>query len=166
MSSELLPFRARGVGVGVLLVACLVLLMVAVEAHGSGEPAGEVGRAASLEVPATEALDTESLNRSLQEALATGQIWPTEPFASAAMLTGFSEAASLSIRGRWAGPEGTGPLTVVTVSDGFLDDSVRGEWRRYVFERGADGTWRIVTAERAWRCWRGVDDGFDIEPCP
>jgi hypothetical protein len=141
--------------------------MVAEEAQGDGAAVGGSTQARGLEVRAAETVDVRPLNRSMEEALATGQIWPTEPFAAVAMLSEFSgEVVAMSITGQWAGPEGAGPLTLVTVSDGFLDDSVRGEWRRYVFEQRDDSTWHIVAAERAWRCWRGENHGFDIEPCP
>jgi hypothetical protein len=153
--------------IGCILLVCLALPVWAEEAWGDGEAGDPSIAPEDLDVRAAETLDVGPLNRSMEGALAAGQLWPTEPFAAAAMLTGFSgEVASLSITGAWAGPEGAGPLILVTISDGFLDDSVRGEWRRYVFDQRDDGTWHISAAERAWRCWRGDDDGFGIDPCP
>jgi hypothetical protein len=64
-----------------------------------------------------------------------------------------------------AGPEGTGPETVVVTLDGLLDDSVRAE--RWTLEFTPDNeNYLLTSAEWAQRCQpdRGHQD-FSVEAC-
>jgi hypothetical protein len=55
---------------------------------------------------------------------------------------------------------------VTILRDGFLDDSVRGDWHRFAFARTADGALNIQRASVAWRCWRGATDAYQSNLCP
>jgi hypothetical protein len=64
-----------------------------------------------------------------------------------------------------AGPEGTGPQTVVVTLDGLADDSVRAERWTLAFEE-ANGVYTLESALREFRCQpgRGHQD-FSSEEC-
>ena len=64
-----------------------------------------------------------------------------------------------------AGPEGTGPETVVVTLDGLLDDSIRAERWTLVFEPDNE-TYLLLSARWAQRCQpgRGHQD-FSVETC-
>jgi hypothetical protein len=64
-----------------------------------------------------------------------------------------------------AGPEGTGPETVVVTLDGLLDDSIRAERWTLVFEPDNE-QYLLTSAEWAQRCQpgRGHQD-FSVETC-
>ena len=50
--------------------------------------------------------------------------------------------------------------TVITlIRDGWKDDSIRGDWHRISLYRLPDGTWRLSEALRAFRCYRGHQQG-------
>ncbi len=57
-------------------------------------------------------------------------------------------------------------VTVTVLRDGFQDDSVRGDWHEFTLTRAANGAWRIDTARRAYRCWRGGSRGYAARRCP
>jgi hypothetical protein len=64
-----------------------------------------------------------------------------------------------------AGPEGTGPETVVVTFDGLLDDSVRAERWTLAFEPDGEN-YALAQATWAQRCQPGRGhEGFSPEPC-
>lgn len=64
-----------------------------------------------------------------------------------------------------AGPEGTGPATVIVMLDGIPDDSVRSERWRLGFEE-VDGVYMLTAAVRETRCRAGRGhEEFSAEPC-
>jgi hypothetical protein len=62
--------------------------------------------------------------------------------------------------------DGADTTVVVVTRDGFLSDSVRGDWHRLVYARESDRTWRIRSVRRAFRCYRGSRVGsYSAELC-
>jgi hypothetical protein len=56
---------------------------------------------------------------------------------------------------------------IVCIRDGFLDDSVRGDWHELDLRRLPDGTWRVNEARIAIRCWRTENtEVYQDKPCP
>ncbi|MGH2573287.1 MAG: hypothetical protein ACRDGU_07390 [Actinomycetota bacterium] len=116
------------------------------------EASGEISVAEFNEF--LEASDPASIRSALREALVFLYPGGSDP-----------EAATTSLVLE-SNPE-TGQEAVVTVTaDGLLDDSVRAVRYELVFERQADGTWRLSSASWAQRCAprRGHQD-FTPELC-
>ena len=113
-------------------------------------------------------LDLVELNGRLEEAVLSDAEWPSSPLQSTLHLFGGdSEAQAVVIEEMKNRVEGADSTTVVMVRDGFLDDSVRGDWHEVVFERQTDGTWRVAEARVAYRCRRGENTSvFQGDLCP
>ena len=57
--------------------------------------------------------------------------------------------------------------TIIYKRDGFLDDSLRGDWHEKQFQRQANGSWRVSSAKVAYRCWRRDNvDAYQEALCP
>jgi hypothetical protein len=104
-------------------------------------------------------------NRTAAEAASRGEDWPQDPVLFARRFSGrHSERI-----GAWS-MEGTGErpsrYRLVVISDGFLDDSVRGERLEMLLVRSAGEYWQVGEARSSVRCWedRGHQD-FSGEPC-
>lgn len=127
------------------------------------------GAAALAEVPVEswQYVEVAPLDSSIEAALAAGEQWPESPARVALeVLGGESEARSLSLTEEKVRAEAADTVIVVLARDGFLDDSVRGDWHRLVLYRSADGGWRVADARRALRCWRADADHYRAGPCP
>lgn len=113
-------------------------------------------------------LDPVELNGRLEKAVLSGQEWPSSPLQSTLQLLGDDTGAqALVIEEMKNRVEGADSVTVVMIRDGFLDDSVRGDWHEVVFERQQDGTWRVAEARVAYRCRRGENTSvYRGDPCP
>ena len=113
-------------------------------------------------------LDLVELNGRLEKAVLSDEEWPSSPLQSTLHLFGGdSDAQAVVIEEMKNRVEGADSTTVVMVRDGFLDDSVRGDWHEVVFERQPDGTWRIAEARVAYRCRRGENTSvYQGDMCP
>jgi hypothetical protein len=111
-----------------------------------------------LDVPVDswQLVDVSSLNSKIEQAAAAGDEWPYSALIVTLHLFGGDlETRSLSLTESANRGEVPDTIVVTIARDGFLDDSVRGDWHRVVLRRVADGTWRVHEARRAYRCWRG-----------
>ena len=113
-------------------------------------------------------LDLAEINARLDAAVADGAEWPSSPLQSTLQLFGDdSDTQAFVLEEIKNRVEGADSTTVVMIRDGFLDDSVRGDWHEVVFGRQADGTWRVAEARVAFRCRRGENTSeYQGEPCP
>ena len=114
-------------------------------------------------------LDADSLNARIERALATGEDWPQNPVEIALQLFGenLEELQSAIVEMEKNRPEGADAATVNYIRDGFLDDSVRGDWHQVELQRLTDGTWRVRNARTAHRCWRSLNTvAYRSSPCP
>jgi hypothetical protein len=100
-------------------------------------------------------VDVAPLNSRIEAAVAAGATWPRSPLLTTMeLLGGEAETQGLALT---LGPfRGEVPDTAVIIMarDGFLDDSIRGDWHRLLLLRSRDGSWRIDEIRRAFRCWR------------
>jgi hypothetical protein len=65
------------------------------------------------------------------------------------------------------GSEAPTASRITVLTDGLLDDSVRGERWEIVLERIGASRWSIKEVKRGWRCRRGgATDRFASLPCP
>lgn len=137
---------------------------------------------ASVPVLSVESIDIEGANRVVVEAERAGHAWVADPILVASAIIralpfGSMEARAVLVSRQDVGGERTDSSTVIVLLDGFSDDSVRGE--RYAFtlvpsdtsgsliRLGIRRTWRVIDANRAWRCLRGRDvDAFYGQLCP
>ena len=113
-------------------------------------------------------LDVVELNGRLELAVLSGEGWPSSPLQSTLKLFGDdTDAQAVVIEEMKNRVEGADSATVVMIRDGFLDDSVRGDWHEVVFGRQSDGTWRITEARLAYRCRRGENtSAYQGDLCP
>ncbi|MBM3319929.1 MAG: hypothetical protein FJY73_04560 [Candidatus Eisenbacteria bacterium] len=115
-----------------------------------------------------ETVDVGPMNERIDAAVSEGAEWPKSPLsATVQLLGGDVDTRILSLFEEKNRGEGADTTVVVIVRDGFLDDSVRGDWHRIVYARGADGMWRVAKTSRAFRCWRGHHlETFSSQWCP
>mgnify|MGYP000884378044 FL=1 len=113
-------------------------------------------------------LDVGTLNVQVEEATSAEKSWPKSPLLVAIhILGGDVDTRSLVIEEVKNRGEGADQTTVVYIRDGFLDDSVRGDWHELDLRRQPDGTWRVLEVRAAYRCWRsGNTDLYQRGLCP
>jgi len=151
-----------------LLLAAIGLLITPGMIAAAEAPDSIHVQTGMLPLISSEQLDVTGYNKKIFDALAVGELWPTEPMALATHLLGHGEEARLSGMTRWY-HEGENPTgtTVHVLWDGLRDDSVRGIWHQLELKRSDHGNWRVVEIRRAYRCWRGCNqDRFSEHPCP
>ena len=147
-------------GFGPLLLLLLLVSACARTPH-SADP---------LDVPVEswDIVDVAPLNALVDEAAGAGSDWPRSAVSvTLGVLGGDADARFLALSG--AGNKGEQADTVVVhlARDGFLDDSLRGDWHRAVLYRVDDGTWRLHELRRAFRCRRGGStDRYSAGWCP
>jgi len=143
------------------LIVCLSL--------AAGCTASQLEMAPAPEVPVEswQSVDVASLNARVDEAAAGGAAWPASPLnLTVELFGGDVDTRILSLAEQNNRGEGADTTVVVMVRDGFLDDSIRGDWHRIVYRRLPDGTWRLHEVRRAYRCWRGHhQEAFSSQPC-
>lgn len=120
-----------------------------------------------VKVESSESVETSGLNAQIDGAVAAGETWPRSPLmATIELFGGDGDARILRIEEEKNRSEGADTTVVVLIRDGFLDDSVRGDWHRVVYRRESDRTWRVHSARRAFRCYRGHSlESFGREWC-
>jgi len=123
--------------------------------------------------------DLEDINASIEDAAELGEAWAADPVLIAFGVVESSpdaveERRYLDMKFQADRNGRAGIVTVVT--DGYQDDSMRGEWCRFAMHRVEDGTWRVREFRHAWRCYRGISgehpttdtqklERFTSEPC-
>ena len=121
---------------------------------------------AQLPVVSSAPVDVAPLNELVEEARAVGEAWIESPtLVALRVIGGDSEVRELTLTATANRTEAADSSVVILTRDGFLDDSVRGDWHRLVLVRVEDGAWHVVEAERAQTCWRGGTDSYSADPC-
>lgn len=123
----------------------------------------------SIDVPVKswEFVDTEPLNLTIEKAIKEKFSWPTSPTLIVyKLLDGDTETRELKLTRKADRAEAPDEAIVVLIRDGFLDDSVRGDWHQIKFKRMTDNTWRFAEIRRASRCWRKGNNVFESGLCP
>ena len=104
------------------------------------------------------ALDAEDLNARIEEAVAAKETWAQSPLMVTINLFGDDrDTRSATLKEVKNRGEGADATSIVYIRDGFLEDSVRGDWHQVELHRVPDGTWRVSKARVAYRCWRAED---------
>lgn len=120
-----------------------------------------------VHVKSWELLDISPLNSTIEEAVAAGKTWPSSPTLIVfELLGGDVDTRVFSLTQKANRIEVPDRIVVVLIRDGFIDDSVRGDWHQLVFYLMPDRTWRVGEVRRARRCWRIDTGSYQSDPCP
>ncbi|MCX5834979.1 MAG: hypothetical protein NTV99_10820 [Deltaproteobacteria bacterium] len=97
-------------------------------------------------------------NAKIEEAVKKGEVWPGDPILIALNLLKISnDGARLLVMSKESSPAENPDRTGVTViRDGFLDDSLRGDWHYFELRKMNDQGWRFTEIRRAFLCRRGI----------
>jgi autonomous glycyl radical cofactor GrcA len=124
-------------------------------------------RLTDIPVRSSESVDVAPLNDAIENALRNGEKWPFGPVQLVIrVLNAEEETREINIHSTADRLENPQHIEVTITRDGFLDDSVRGDWHYFLLIRKQDGSWRIAKAKRSQRCWRPENDDFQARKCP
>jgi hypothetical protein len=130
----------------------VILLLIAGCAASQPKPVD----APDVSIESWETIDVAQLNMQIEEGITAGAAWAMSPLGiTIELLGGDADTRYLSVTEEKNRTEGADTTVVIMVRDGFLDDSVRGDWHRIVYRLEADRAWRVHRVKRAFRCWRG-----------
>lgn len=88
-----------------------------------------------VRIESWEQVEPAEMNDQIIAAVTAGEAWPNSPLSATVRLWGGdTDARILRIESR-LGTEDGDTSVVVLVRDGFLGDSVRGDWHRIVYRR-------------------------------
>lgn len=142
----------------------LASLMTIALAAGSTTPANEPphDEPESPTAPAVDSFiteDLEDINAAIEKSADADEEWVLDPIRIAMTVVeqgpdALEERRYLNLTFEGAG-ERPRSCTVTVITDGYLDDSMRGEWCRLTMDRGDDGAWRVTEFRHAWRCYKG-----------
>jgi hypothetical protein len=126
---------------------------------------GDAAELLSIQVDSSQQQEFSDFNRTIPQALAAGEAWPSDPVS---LVHRFARWSSERL-GVWV-VNGTGErpsrYRIVVITDGLPDDSVRGKRLDVSLERGSETSWRITDAKASWRCWPGRGhEVFSSQPC-
>ena len=128
------------------------------------------GEAASGEGSGEGSIGNETLQRwnaLLDASAARGAAWTKDPLRIALTLLDAGDAPEVRLERRDESAEGAERTTVTLTEDGLADDSVRGSRSELVMTLQEDGSWRVESFERGYRCWRGENtENYTAESCP
>jgi hypothetical protein len=144
-----------------------VVLLISVLAACSAS-AGDLSELFHQEPESWAKLEVGALNGRVEEAVSAQEAWPRSPLLVAVhLLCGDLDTRSLVLEEVKNRGESADETRISCIRDGFLDDSIRGDWHELDLRRLADGTWRIRKAQVAVRCWRSEHtDVYQAKPCP
>ena len=148
-----------------LIVALMFILSACSQGHES-QPAKSESHTKQM-VTSYKTLSASRFNTTIDQAVAEGEKWPASPALVAYyILGGDAETRSFHLSREADSAENPSRMTCVVIRDGFLDDSVRGDWHKIMLVREPDNTWRISEIQKAHSCWRSDDDTYRSDPCP
>jgi len=113
-------------------------------------------------------LSVVELNYKISVALKTKEEWVLSPLSMALKFHKPSDVRFVNINSKSDRAECPQKSVVTIVEDGYLDDSLRGKWLQFHFERkGCNNSWRVKEAREAYLCGReGLKEVFTDRLCP
>jgi len=121
----------------------------------------------SLPLRSYESLDVEGFNPERKLAVSSADSWALEPLRLAVRYLGGIGGRVVTVTIKGAGAEGSDSVTVTVIQENLPDDSVRACWYRLQMARKPNGSWKLESACRACRCYRGgAKDWFSASYCP
>jgi len=144
----------------------LLLLFVSCASHVF-DPTSQTNQPPVSAVESFETVATTKINKTIEEAVVRGELWPFSPALIAfKILGGDRETRTYAFTQEADRAENPDTVVSVLIRDGFLDDSVRGDWHELTLSTEPDNSWRISKLHKAFRCWRQDADFFHSGPCP
>ena len=119
----------------------------------------------SVQVTSSEQIDFSTFNEALAVAGSKGEQWAKDPVAIVRRFVhwGRGQEAVLLFKGVGEIPN---RYEFVAISNGFQDDSVRGERFDITLEADSRQIWRVTSATTSWRCWPGRGhESYGAKPC-
>jgi hypothetical protein len=140
----------------------LISILILVQSVFSSEEPNELPVESFIQV------DPSEFNETIIEAAIAGETWPGDQICVAVKFLGGVEARFISITKVDNRGECADTSIVTVIQDGFLDDSMRGQWDMIFLYLNESSNWIIFESRRAWRCWRGVYqiESFGSSMCP
>lgn len=112
----------------------------------------------SVPVHGYETLNIQPFQQAFAQALTQQEAWTYDVVQIAVrFLGGAFEGQTQLITQQNTDIAGTERAIVTIIRDGYLDDQIRGERFRFIFDR-QQNIWQLQHVERAWRCWNGRTD--------
>lgn len=145
-----------------MLMISLISTLILVQSVFSSEELIELPVESFIQV------DPFEFNETIIEAAIAGETWPGDQISVAVRFLGGVEARCISITKIDNRGECADTSIVTVIQDGFLDDSMRGQWDMIFLYRNENNNWVIFESRRAWRCWRGdyQIESFGSNMCP
>ncbi|MBM9537530.1 hypothetical protein [Desulfobulbus alkaliphilus] len=113
-------------------------------------------------------LKTENFNVKIYTALKNGEKWVYNPLLVIQGYRNITDTRFVNIMMRH--DRGENPLNsiITVIEEGYLDDSVRGQWFQFYLERkNSESSWKIKEIRQAYLCGRmNSPKEFSKEPCP
>lgn len=149
------------------VLVCSLLIACSIDAASAASAPKRV-KGTEAVVESFQSVEITPLNQRVEAAVSAGESWPRSPLRMTLdLFGGDEETSSVRIDEQKNRGEGADTTTITLIRDGFMNDSVRGSWEQITFHRLPDGSWRIVEARRATRCWRGERlESYGAKPCP
>jgi len=151
-----------------MLVSLITLALAAGSTTSAGEPQqGTTATAAAAPVESFILENVEDINGNLERFAEADEDWVLDPVKIALNVVeqggeAMEERRWLNIEFEGDGSERPDSCTVTVITDGYLDDSMRGEWCRFTMVRDEYDMWKVAEFRHAWRCWRGTTDSTGI----
>jgi len=118
----------------------------------------------SVKISSSKFVDVTEFNKKIDVAAKQGKQWVKDPISVIRKYSYWpGRTALVFIRSEGERPS---EYTITIITDGFLDDSVRGQRDEIIVIRDAYKIWHLKSVKSTWRCWsdRGHSH-YSIEPC-
>lgn len=163
-----LPKRASGMRKLILSlwICCLFVFILNACAYSN------IQKGENVPIPILESYRYESIspfNSTIEEALIRGENWPGDPVLIVINLFKVTDLETPYMSMTKENDPGENPnrTTITVFRDGFLDDSVRGDWHYFELGKMNDQGWRFTEIRRAFLCRRGIQtEKLGKELCP
>ncbi len=109
-------------------------------------------------------VDVAKFNQKINFAAKQGQSWVKDPIAVIRKYNNWlGRSMLIFINGDGERPS---KYKITIISEGFLDDSLRGQRDEIIVARDQLNIWHLKSVKTSWRCWsrRGHTD-YSIKPC-
>jgi hypothetical protein len=113
-------------------------------------------------------LEFSNFNLKISTAMNNGEMWVYHPLLVIQEYRKIADAGFVSILLSNDSVENPLNSTITVVEEGYLDDSVRGQWLQFHLGReNSESTWKIKEIRQANLCGRmNSPEEFSKEPCP
>ncbi len=113
-------------------------------------------------------LEVRNFNLKISDAMKNGEKWVYHPLLVIQEYRKVADTRFVSILLNNDSVENPLNSTITLVEEGYLDDSVRGQWFRFYLEReSSESVWKIREVRQAYLCGRMASPKeFSKERCP